>query len=133
MTLRGRLTAAAIPLAALAGVLVTSQAGAGTPVSGARLSKSASLTADPNGMLRFNKSRLTVRHGNVTIKMHDPATSGMDHGIAISGKGAHKTGRIVAPGQVSTLTVHLRPGRYTFFCPVPGHRAAGMRGTLVVK
>ncbi|MFX8320210.1 plastocyanin/azurin family copper-binding protein [Acinetobacter baumannii] len=25
-----------------------------------------------------------------------------------------------------------KPGRYTFFCPIPGHEAAGMKGTLVV-
>ena len=27
----------------------------------------------------------------------------------------------------------LKPGRYTFFCDVPGHRMAGMHGTLIVK
>jgi plastocyanin len=133
MTLRLRLTAASVALAALAVALVTSQAGAGTGATAARLSTSASLHANPNGMIRFDKSRLTVRHGNVTIEMHDPSTSGLHHGIAVSGNGVHKTGRIVAPGQVSTLAVRLKRGRYTFFCPVPGHRAAGMRGTLVVK
>ena len=27
----------------------------------------------------------------------------------------------------------LKPGKYSFYCPVPGHEAAGMKGTLIVK
>jgi uncharacterized cupredoxin-like copper-binding protein len=36
-------------------------------------------------------------------------------------------------GGKSTATVTVKPGTYTFFCPVDGHRAAGMTGTLTVK
>lgn len=36
-------------------------------------------------------------------------------------------------GGSKTLTVSLKPGTYTFYCSVPGHRQAGMQGTLVVK
>ena len=31
------------------------------------------------------------------------------------------------------LTLDLRPGTYTFYCSVPGHRGGGMQGKLVVK
>jgi plastocyanin len=31
------------------------------------------------------------------------------------------------------VTATLKPGTYTYLCPVPGHAQAGMRGTLVVK
>lgn len=31
------------------------------------------------------------------------------------------------------VTFHAGPGRYEFYCRVPGHRAAGMKGTLIIS
>jgi uncharacterized cupredoxin-like copper-binding protein len=36
-------------------------------------------------------------------------------------------------GGSKTLAVTLKPGTYKFYCSVPGHRQAGMEGTLEVK
>jgi uncharacterized cupredoxin-like copper-binding protein len=36
-------------------------------------------------------------------------------------------------GGTKTLSVSLKPGTYTFECTVPGHAAAGMKGTLTVS
>jgi uncharacterized cupredoxin-like copper-binding protein len=116
-------------LAVLAVLVVAAGGTALATTSATRLS----LHAASNGDLRFNVKRLTARHGVVTLVMRNPSASGLDHGIAVEGKHVDKDGKIVAPGKNSVLTVSLKPGRYEFYCPVPGHKAAGMRGTLVVK
>jgi uncharacterized cupredoxin-like copper-binding protein len=53
-----------------------------------------------------------------------------DHDLVIEGTD-FKTA-ILAAGESETITVNLAEGEYTFFCSVPGHRAAGMEGTLTV-
>jgi plastocyanin len=84
------------------------------------------------GMLMFSTTRLTARPGRITIEMSNPAGSGSSHGIAVSGRGVHAVGSTVSPGHVASVTVTLKAGKYTFYCPVPGHEQAGMKGTLTV-
>ena len=92
-----------------------------------------SLRASASGALKFNKKKLTARPGKTTIVMTNPSGSGLTHGIEVEGKGIEKRGRNVRPGHTSKVTVRLKRGRYTFYCPVDGHRQAGMKGTIVVK
>jgi plastocyanin len=40
---------------------------------------------------------------------------------------------VIQPGQTAKLTLSLPPGRYVMFCSVPGHEAAGMKGTFTIK
>jgi uncharacterized cupredoxin-like copper-binding protein len=65
--------------------------------------------------------------------MDNPLGTGKQHGIAVEGHGVDKDGQIVTPGSKSTIIVTLKPGTYEYYCPVPGHKAAGMKGTLVVS
>jgi len=39
---------------------------------------------------------------------------------------------LLDPGAETTLTVNLPAGEYIYYCSVPGHREAGMEGTLAV-
>ncbi len=94
-------------------------------------------SADPNGQLSYTTKKAVATAGPVTITMKNPAM-GIMHNIAIqAGTGASGpvlgAGPIVGTGGTSTIHVTLKPGTYTFFCQVPGHRAAGMSGTLTVK
>ena len=34
---------------------------------------------------------------------------------------------------VDAKKIDLEPGKYVFYCDIPGHRAQGMEGTLTVK
>jgi uncharacterized cupredoxin-like copper-binding protein len=89
------------------------------------------LSADPSGQLKFDKSSLSAKSGSVTIDMSNP--SSVPHGVGIEGNGVDKEGKTVNQGGTSTVTAKLKPGKYTFYCPVPGHRQAGMQGTLTVQ
>jgi plastocyanin len=81
--------------------------------------------------LKFSTRTLHAGHGRVTIRMTNP--SSLKHGIAVEGHGVDKDGRIVGKGGVSTVTVTLKKGRYEFYCPIKAHKAAGMKGTLIVS
>jgi uncharacterized cupredoxin-like copper-binding protein len=91
------------------------------------------LSADPSGALKFTTDKLTAKAGTVTLEMKNPSSSGAPHGVAVEGNGVDKDGNTVAPGGTSIDKLELKPGTYTFYCPVPGHEAAGMKGTLTVS
>jgi plastocyanin len=88
------------------------------------------IPADPSGALAFLFGKAQAAAGPVTVSM--PNASPIQHNIAIMGPASGK-GPIVGKGGDSTFQVTLKPGNYTFLCQVPGHAAAGMKGTLTVK
>ncbi len=107
-------------------------AAATTPAAPAAGSgQTVSLAADSSGQLKFDTTKLTAKAGTVTIDMSNPSST--PHGIALEGNGVNKDGKTVSAGGHSTVTATLKPGTYSFYCPVPGHEAAGMKGTLTVS
>jgi uncharacterized cupredoxin-like copper-binding protein len=92
-----------------------------------------SLSANPSGKLEFSKMQLAAKPGKVTLVMKNPSSSGFQHGIAIEGNGVDKDGKVVSPGGTSTVSASLKKGKYEFYCPFDGHKAAGMTGTLTVQ
>ncbi|MDQ6732110.1 MAG: plastocyanin/azurin family copper-binding protein [Actinomycetota bacterium] len=89
------------------------------------------IDADPTGQLKYLAASATATPGQVTISMLNKSST--PHDIAITGAGVSQVGKIVSGGGSSTVSANLKPGKYTFFCTVPGHRAAGMLGTITVK
>lgn len=92
-----------------------------------------SIAASENGGLSFTKKTLSAKAGTVTITMDNPSGDTMPHGVAIEGNGVDQDGNIAQPGGTSKVSVKLKPGTYTFYCPVGSHRQAGMEGTLTVQ
>lgn len=89
------------------------------------------ISADPGGALKFDTDTLEAKAGKVTITMDNP--SPVPHAVSIEGGGIDENGETVEQGGKSTVSADLRPGEYEFYCPVGGHEAAGMKGTLTVK
>jgi uncharacterized cupredoxin-like copper-binding protein len=122
--------ARALTLAAVVGGLAFSAVG----VAKQKPPQTRHLQADKHGEIKFDKTKLTVKHGKLKLVMSNPKSSGQQHGIAVKGNGLDKDGKIVNPGKTSTVTVTLKKGKtYTFYCPVPGHEALGMKGKITVK
>jgi mono/diheme cytochrome c family protein len=88
------------------------------------------IPADPSGALSFLFGKATAKPGPVTIDM--PNQSPIQHNISITGP-VNGKGPIIGHGATSSFSVTLKPGTYEFLCDVPGHAAAGMKGTLTVK
>jgi plastocyanin len=111
----------------------TSQGGAATEAEGGSAGSAAALQIEAaSSGLAYGSPTATAKAGKVTVDFTNPQP--LSHDVAIedsSGKTIGKT-ELVAEGS-SSAVVDLKPGTYTYYCTVPGHREAGMEGTLTVK
>ena len=98
--------------------------------SGGGAASTVKLTADPGGALKFNTKQLNAKAGKVTVVMDNPSST--PHAVEIEGNGVEKETKTLTQG-TAKVTVDLKPGKYEFYCPVDGHRQAGMEGTLTVQ
>jgi uncharacterized cupredoxin-like copper-binding protein len=90
------------------------------------------LAANAEGLLRFDKTSLSTKAGRVSIEFTNSAA--VEHNFTVaSPSGAVLGATPTFTGGFRTLTLTLKPGTYTFYCSVPGHRAAGMEGKLTVN
>jgi len=105
------------------------------PAPGAPAPRMTEIDADPSGQLAFLQKSVSLKAGKVTFNFVNRAP--VPHNLTIQ-QGTGATGPFVAGTATfasgsAKLTTTLKPGSYTFYCSVPGHRAAGMQGTLTVQ
>jgi plastocyanin len=110
----------------------TTSATTPTTTSPASSSGALSLAANPEGQLKYDTSTLTAKAGKVSIDFTN--MSPLEHNVTLESSSHAVVGATPTfKGESKTLSVTLKPGTYKFYCSVPGHRMAGMEGTLVVK
>jgi plastocyanin len=121
------------------GLLASAVAAPGAGKPAVEKAGTLAVEANPQGQLAYATNKATATPGPVTITMAN--MSGVSHNIAIQeGSSGATQGPTPVLGASSfttkgttSLKVTLKPGTYTYFCQAPGHRAAGMWGTLTVK
>jgi plastocyanin len=94
-----------------------------------------SLTADPDGLLIYDKETVTAPVGSATIEFDNPSPWDEGHDVVVvdaDGKEITRTD-VIFEGDTDTATGEFEAGKYTYYCSVTGHREAGMKGTLIVE
>lgn len=88
--------------------------------------------ADPSGQLAFTSDEASAKAGKVTVNFTN--SSPVPHDVKIEDSSGKEIGgtEVISEGSDSA-EVELKPGTYTYYCSIPGHREAGMEGTLTVK
>jgi mono/diheme cytochrome c family protein len=89
------------------------------------------IPTDSSGQLLFKFKSASAKAGNVTLVSKND--SPVPHDISLKGSGVDEQGKEVTNGGTSKVSAKLKPGKYTFYCSVPGHEQGGMKGTLTVK
>jgi len=90
------------------------------------------LEANSEGQLKYNTTSLSAKAGEVSIDFTNMSPLG--HNLTVESASGSVIGATPTfQGATKTLSLQLKPGTYKFFCTVPGHRMAGMEGTLTVK
>lgn len=83
---------------------------------------------DHDGM---RNPHLTVREGDL-VRLNLTNEENLEHDFIIDGV-AHSSHLEKAGDSAMVVFVAPEPGEYTYYCSVPGHREAGMHGTLMVE
>lgn len=93
---------------------------------------SVDIEADPSGNLSFTTDNATAKAGKDTINFTN--SSPVPHDVRIEDSSGKEIGgtEVISESEESA-EVELKPGTYTYYCSVSGHRQAGMEGTLTVK
>ena len=81
------------------------------------------------GDLYFDPAELSASAGEIAVELDN--VGAIEHDFVVEEEGDAVVVQ-ASPGETVTGTIELDDGTYTFYCSVPGHRSAGMEGTLDV-
>jgi plastocyanin len=110
----------------------TTTAASTTASTPAAVSATVDITAAADGSFSFDQKTLTAKAGPTTIAFDNPAS--LSHDVVLTDSSGAEVGKTDLISQSNaSFSADLKPGTYTYFCDVPGHRQGGMEGTLTVK
>ena len=124
--MRGRWLGASVVLASLA-LAVPLVGNAASTAPARKHATTVKVTAGKPTEFHFTLSKKSVPAGPITFTIANKGK--LAHDFKIAGKKS----KMIQPGKSTTLKVTLKKGKAKYLCTVPGHAAAGMRGTLTVK
>ena len=103
------------------------------PATPTAASAALAVASPADGSLVYDPKQLSAAAGALSIAYANP--SPVPHNIAVEDSSGKLVGSEIKPFAQGerTLKVTLKAGTYTYYCSVPGHRQAGMAGTLTVK
>jgi plastocyanin len=90
-------------------------------------------TADPSGNLKYEQKTVSAAPVAGALKIDFTNKSPVPHNVTIEQNGKNITATPTITGSTTSVVARLKPGTYTFFCSVDGHRQAGMVGKLTVS
>ena len=102
-----------------------------TPASDSGDAQAIDLQADPSGALAYEEDTLEGKAGNIAIAFTNDAPIG--HDVVVEQDDTEIARGDVITGGSETVAFKAKAGEYTYYCSLPGHREAGMEGTLTVK
>lgn len=110
----------------------TTSTGAAATAPSAGSGQTVALAANAEGQLKYSTTSLSAKAGKVSIAFTNMSPLG--HNVTVASASGEVVGATPTfQGATKTLTLTLKPGTYKFYCSVPGHRMAGMEGTLTVQ
>lgn len=82
----------------------------------------------------FKVKSASADAGKVKMVLRNPQ-QGAEHDLRLEDAKGNQLGatETITEGSDSFTLENLEPGEYLFFCGVPGHRPAGMEGTLTIE
>jgi plastocyanin len=102
------------------------------PAGGGGGGSTVDISTPPGSDLAYDQQDVNATAGTVTINFDNQQST--QHDVKVEDSAGEELGGTgLISSSTTTGTVDLQPGSYTFFCSVPGHREAGMEGTLTVK
>lgn len=127
MRLSTRVVAAILAVGATSCSSAEPDTGGAAPAAAVQEGDAAFIARD----LAFSSVPQEVTAGQVGVVLTNEG--GLEHDVTFEGVADDAAIAYAAAGETARGTVELQPGAYTYYCSIPGHRQAGMEGTLTAR